>query len=541
MRTDHSSDGALFRAGRWSLVFWLATLLSGVAMYLFWPVFDLDFWIEFLVFSLSLPLALGLGAWPLLRSKRLLGKLGGGALALLGLGWIVLIAYLELQLVGAGATIELLPTPERSAHPQGPTVHLAYLHVRSTSERPGSPIVYLAGGPGGPGSLSMMLTKRYPVFMAMREFGDIIALDQRGTMPWNDPWLMCPETWDYPLELPYEPERAAALAIESAQACRAYFQTQGVDLGAYNTLESVEDLESLRIQLRSEQLTLWGTSYGTHLALAYLKRHPSRVDRMILHGVEGLDHTLKLPSQVQAALEDTSAWAAVDEVLEGRLPDLLGDVHSLLARVEDDPITVPLEDGEGAVSVVLGKFDLQLLTALRLRSFSSRRDLPIYIAEMGRGDFTRFASQARSLRRGSRLSLMSLNMDCASGASNERLKTIREEARHTLLGDAINEPFPAICEAADAVDLGPEFRAPVRSDVPVLVISGTMDGRTPIRNAEETLQGFPNGQHVIVEGAGHGDELFVSSAEILTAMQQFMRGDTLTRTRIHIPRHFDPL
>ena len=53
------------------------------------------------------------------------------------------------------------------------------------------------------------------------------------------------------------------------------------------------------------------------------------------------------------------------------------------------------------------------------------------------------------------------------------------------------------------------------------------------------LQGLPNGQHLIIDGAGHGDELFVSSPEILRAMLAFLRDEPPPATRIKIPFAFD--
>ncbi len=72
-----------------------------------------------------------------------------------------------------------------------------------------------------------------------------------------------------------------------------------------------------------------------------------------------------------------------------------------------------------------------------------------------------------------------------------------------------------------------------------MLISGTQDGRTPVGNAERVLQGLTNGQHLIIEGAGHGDELFVSSPKILRAMLAFLRDEPLSATRIKVPFDFD--
>jgi hypothetical protein len=48
----------------------------------------------------------------------------------------------------------------------------------------------------------------------------------------------------------------------------------------------------------------------------------------------------------------------------------------------------------------------------------------------------------------------------------------------------------------------------------VLFISGTLDAKTPISNAEEIKRGFPKGMHLIIDGATHCNPLFLSSPKI---------------------------
>ncbi|HJZ80103.1 MAG TPA: alpha/beta hydrolase [Pyrinomonadaceae bacterium] len=48
-------------------------------------------------------------------------------------------------------------------------------------------------------------------------------------------------------------------------------------------------------------------------------------------------------------------------------------------------------------------------------------------------------------------------------------------------------------------------RPVAHSDVPALFISGTLDARTPISNAEEYRKGFPNSTHIVIENAVHSD------------------------------------
>ncbi len=137
---------------------------------------------------------------------------------------------------------------------------------------------------------------------------------------------------------------------------------------------------------------------------------------------------------------------------------------------------------------------------------------------------------------------MSYMMDCASGQTVARRDRIQQEAKGTLLEDLSNHLFPDICEEWKAPDLGDGFRSPIRSDVPVLFISGTLDARTPVSNAEEYRKGFPNSTHIIIEGAVHSDPLFLSSPKIKDGMMEFLRGQPISVTKIAgPPMKFAPL
>ena len=127
-------------------------------------------------------------------------------------------------------------------------------------------------------------------------------------------------------------------------------------------------------------------------------------------------------------------------------------------------------------------------------------------------------------RRHLEANIMPLLVDCASGATAERRDQIEDESAGTLLGDAINGIGPEIGDAVGGPDLGDEFRGPLESDVPVLLISGDLDARTPISNAEEVLRGLVNGQHVVVEGASHS--MFQEAgSQIFPLIAQFVAGD----------------
>lgn len=438
---------------------------------------------------------------------------------------------------GAPVAAELgtLVVPQSRRAPSGGTIKLKLVRFRSTAKNPGPPIVYLAGGPGGSG-IDAAKGERFPLFMALREFGDVIALDQRGTGT-AEPSLRCTEFFMLPFATPLDRAEAEGIFAAGMKTCFDRLSKAGIDATAYTTLENAHDVDDLRRALGAGKITLWGISYGTHLALATLREHGDHVDRAILAGVEPLDHTLKLPSDQEALLRTITELAKKDRAVAKSTPDLAAAIARVMARLRREPVTVTLVHPMAgqAIAVQVGPLDLQSVLAEMLQGPETFAGLPDFVARLESGDWTALALLASRFRAGILPSAMSVAMDCASGASGDHLARIKSEAKKTQLGDAINFPFPGICQGLGVPDLGDAFRKPFRSAVPLLLISGTLDGRTPPRNAQGVMKGFANAQHLVIEGAGHSDPLLLSSPKILDAMRTFLRGKKIPAARITLP------
>jgi pimeloyl-ACP methyl ester carboxylesterase len=117
-------------------------------------------------------------------------------------------------------------------------------------------------------------------------------------------------------------------------------------------------------------------------------------------------------------------------------------------------------------------------------------------------------------------------MDCASGISPQRAARYRRHPAQELLGD-VNWEYETLCDVWQAPDLGPEFRAPLVSAIPTLIVHGTWDTSTPIENAREVIAGLSNGHLVEVIGGGHGAlyDLDRSWPPMRERLAAFLRGE----------------
>ncbi len=420
-----------------------------------------------------------------------------------------------------------LKVPENRLKKNGKEIEITFVRFKSTSKNPGSPIIYLAGGPGGSGIESARYS-RFELFMAMREFGDVIALDQRGTGQ-STPNLRCTERLELPLGQPLTRESLLREYASKTKECAESWEKNGVDISAYNTVESADDINDLRNAIGAKKVSLWGISYGTHLALATIRRHGKFIDKAILAGVEGVDDTLKLPSYTQNLMVELDRRLKADEELSKTVPDLLGLIRKVHNDLERQPVTVEFTDTQTneKSKVTIGKFELQYMLSSFTGNNEAQSIFPQIYHAMSNGDYSMLAPRFASLRRSGVFSLMGIAMDCASGISAKRFAVIEKEKKETLFEDAINIPFPEVCKSLNITDLGEDFRKPVKAAIPALFISGTLDGRTPVSNAEIAIKGFKNNSHLIIEGAGHSDPLFLSTPKIKETMFKFMSGEKL--------------
>ena len=435
-----------------------------------------------------------------------------------------------------------ITVPANRSRPESGTIELAFVRFPSTAEKPASPIVYLAGGPGGSG-IGAARGSRFPLFLALREVADVIAFDQRGTGT-SKPFNLCTNQVALPLDQPTDPEKAIADLRDQVVKCAERLRGNGVDLAGLTTEESADDLDALRQALGADKISLWGISYGTHLALSTMRRHRAHVDKAILAGIEGPDHTLKPPKQQQELLERIATLAREDRGVGPKVPDLMATIERVLDRLEKQPAEARLVDprrGE-MQRVVAGAWDLKFATAQMLRGPESFAGLPDLYWRLDQGDDLALALMKVSNSRLPVGRAMSGVMDCASSASKARLERIEREARTTLLGDVINLPLLDVCPAWGVRPLDDEFRSDLETDVPTLFISGTLDGRTPPENAEEVRAGFSHSVHLVIDGAGHSDPLFLSSPEILDVMLAFLHDRPIPTTSIRLdpPRFVEP-
>jgi pimeloyl-ACP methyl ester carboxylesterase len=406
-----------------------------------------------------------------------------------------------------------LRVPADRSAPGAESITLRFVRFPSTSAAPASPLVFLAGGPGDSGTWAF---RGIPpeLLDRLRAVGDVIALDQRGTGTSEPQGTRCPPVSLERAETAGADGASAAdaapgpavrrtgaatspapavnpAALDALEQCVATAGDRGIVLSGLTTAESADDLEDLRIAAGAPSLRLLAGSYGTHLALSFARRHPGSVAAMALIGVEGPDDTFKLPGRVDIVLERVAA---------AKRPSLIADLRTLRQRLAPAPVEHPLPGG-GVLRMT--EWDLQRWVAESLGSVGDIDAMVAAVPTLLDGDYLPLARWSARQRMPRPVDLMNLAMDCASSASPERLERIRDEEEGSTLGDALNYPKRSLCDIPGLPRLPDEFRTPVFSNAPTLLVAGSLDGRTPVENAHEVAETLPNAEVLVVEEAAH--------------------------------------
>jgi len=406
----------------------------------------------------------------------------------------------RLPRLALAAQCGTLEVPENRAAPQGRQIALtvAVLPANTLSPRP-DPLFLLAGGPG---QAATFLAPFAAQLTGVRKDRDIVLIDQRGTgrsSPLRCAAFAPDPSFDRVLDIDPVP-RAAACAKELA--------SRGVDPAQYTTAAWIEDVDAVRAALGYPRINLWGGSYGTRVALEYMRRHPAFVRSVVLDGVAP-------PSMIVSLDVWPSRDAALNAILENCAsapscrqahPDLeatLASIRDKLGPAGRDVLVTDPRTGEAETLHLT--FD-HIVAALQPLTYAPELSalLPQVLASANAGDYSPLIA-AEELITGNLQEQVNAALHY-SVTCTEDVPRITAEARRTLDGlrsKTLAERLLAVCDVWPRGTAPADAATPVASDIPVLILSGALDPATPPSGGALVAQTLPRSRHVVAKGYGH--------------------------------------
>jgi pimeloyl-ACP methyl ester carboxylesterase len=368
-------------------------------------------------------------------------------------------------------------------------------------------VVALAGGPGQ--AALPFANDAAQIMSSALATRDLVIFDQRGTGE-SGP-LKCAAF-----------KNPAATIKQAVPACANQI---GATRGLYTTDDSVYDIERIRKALGYTQLVLYGTSYGTKVALRYAAEYPANVAGLVL------DSTVP-PNGPDVF--DQSTYQAVPRILDqlcaqGACPGIvhpLADLEHVLAHLNRHLVTATFYDGSGKRQrIALHPGDVAEVLLTGDEDPVLRNDFPAAIDAAAHGHFGLLAILIDHALLGGATSSAAVDnplffdTECEelpfpwnrASAPAARLNEALAAAKAMPAGTfgpfsaqiAVAESSAPVCAYWPFATAAPETGITTLPDVPTLIVSGADDLRTPSSNAKAVQSMIPGSTVVVVPQTGH--------------------------------------
>lgn len=403
---------------------------------------------------------------------------------------------------GARAECGQLLVPENRTTGLGRRIPINIIVLRAEQRGARTALFLLAGGPGQ-GSTSMTLTANS--WMApLRASMDMVLMDQRGTGGSNA----------LPCETDIATNPAAAFGHvrdpDMIKRCLAALQPRA-DLTQYTTDAAVADMEDLRVALGYDSIAMYGGSYGTRIAQAYLRRHPDRTRAVVIDGVLPFDvgGPLSYARSLDGSIDRMLANCRETPACQQANPSLAGDLDRILKRLDQAPAKATVRPSSSdAVTVTMTRGDFLYAMRGMLYNPGAQDQLPPLITQAAAtGDLSVFAQRywSRAVSMTHEISYgMHLSVLCPEDVNVLTDARIKAETGATRIGDYIVNEYRVACALWPKATVAPDFRTPVTARVPVLLVSGKYDPVTPPEFGERIAKSLPLARTIVVSTSGHG-------------------------------------
>ena len=399
--------------------------------------------------------------------------------------------------------------------PDGNVIRLAVARLRGSSPSPHpDPLIYLAGGPGASALESIDWFIDSARFIWKER--DLILLDQRG-IGHSEPRLECP---DYRRqnaelrELDLNPDEELQRRVDALLACKRTLSEQGIDVSAYSPEAVAADVVDAVEAMGYRAYNLYGSSYGTTLALAVMRDFPDNLRGAVLDGVlpPQVNLTESTYANAASALEAFLRQCEADRECVQRYPDVEQELWQVVDRYAEHPTTTSYFDtyvNEYYEEDVNGYFLLRRVLG-SLRSTSWIPYVPFLLHHIARGNEVVAGAFIAPTSRGRRSAIDNTgawaSLWCYSeGRFTDRTGILADRGAHPRLVDPENRDLvPSLCARWHDPTAQPVDRTPVTSDVPTLLLSGQFDPTTPPRWAELAAETLSRSHSFVVPMAGHG-------------------------------------
>ncbi|NKZ05921.1 alpha/beta fold hydrolase [Actinomadura latina] len=454
-----------------------------------------------------------------------------------------------------------LKVPLDYAKPNGTKITLQLTKTPHTGQGPAKgDIIVNPGGPGGGGALfgpRVFAQNSAP----MRDAYNVIGFDPRG-VGMSVPAIKCDPTWANAPRPDYGTGDRASVSTWLRKS-KGYADdcAEGDKIGLLNhvkTIDSVNDIESMRKALGNDKIDYYGASYGTYLGSAYATMYPKNVDRMVLDGNVGpsdvwYDANLKQDVAFDKNIEYYFGWIAkYDSVyhLGKTQSQVRGFFYDLRGKLKKKPVYYTDPDSGQTLAVGPDELTDVMLNAGYRRSQAIWHGYAAGLAAYKTGDTATFAGTFGGQTTGEsddNGTAMYLATECTDvqwplswrkwQRDNERI-----DRKHPFMTWS-NAWFNAPClfwgaKAGKPINIGHTRNLPRN----ILMFQSTADAATPYEGALDMHRRLKGSRLVVQDGDRTHCIVHRGSAEVDAYFDAyFLRGERPGPRTVHVPQLGDPV
>lgn len=401
-----------------------------------------------------------------------------------------------------------LVVPENRQKPRGRLIKVPFVFARKPGMDSAKNIMlYTTGGPGY-STIANFDSLRYN--SDFFHFGGFLIFDQRGTKK-SQPCLDCPEITEAVKRAYTKNLSPDSLRLEAVKQCRQRLVAQGIDLSAYNTIESAADINDLRKALKLDSLTLFGISYSGGLMLTVARNHPEAVRALFLNSplpgyVNYEEHAL---FNFNRALNKVFDNCEADSTHDPRYAGLRERFHQYFTAIAGKRFPIRYAEKGSRDSLTIQYTSNELIDAVidRINNWQLRT-VPFVMNELINGNHAPYIKEKldgifngdNALSAGMRYSIY-----CSEqiAYANKALVKKQDRLLPWLAGHRFNNVDHAICDCWQVKPEPPVVKTPVYSNVPALLAAGDADPWCPPFYNRLIQRTMPNAQVLIVRNNGH--------------------------------------
>ena len=414
----------------------------------------------------------------------------------------------QITLEGDGRTYPgdcgTLVVAENRSNPDSRLIALPVRRINSVSPTPLEPIFWFEGGPGAP-NLMMSSTA------GLLEPNDFIMVGYRGLE--GQVYLQCPEISDALrfTDGDYLGDSALAGYARAASACGERLKAERIDLNGYSMNQTIADNEAVRKAMGYERINLFGNSYGTRVQMLYQWQHPDSIHRNVMVAVNPPGHFLFDPASLEGLLDQYSKLCAKDAHCRSRTSDLFTTLQQVSQQMPNSWMGIDI--------------DPQMVKFITNISLHESMQLPGEPPLNGPAAIDMWLDAAEGDSSGMALvSLIApfilpdafewghfLAMGGSAPDLNDPDRDYKTELTpDTIIGSPLSLFIWGIAQGWPETD-DQSVGEVQESDVETLLISGTLDGSTPMQHArDELMPHLSKGHQVFIEDQAHAETFWHS-------------------------------